>query len=217
MAEEIRVSEVFRSLQGETTYAGRPCAFLRTAGCNLHCSWCDTEYARSDRATAGTVDELCEQLHGMDTKLVCITGGEPLLQAGPVCDLAARLLDLGHTVLLETNGTQDITPVPDGAVVVMDVKCPASGESGKTLPGNLERLRPCDEVVFVIAEREDFDWAAEFVRRHGLADGPELLFSPAWTLLEPRELAEWILESGLEVRLQIQLHKMLWPEADRGV
>jgi len=217
LADEIRVSEMFRSLQGETSYAGRPCAFLRTAGCNLHCSWCDTEYARSGPGAARTVEELCEKLHGMGTELVCITGGEPLLQAGPVCELAGRLLRRGHTVLVETNGTQGVAPVPDGAVVVMDVKCPASGESGKTLPGNVERLRPCDEVVFVIAERGDFDWAAAFVRRHGLTDGPQLLFSPAWGLVRPRDLAGWILDSGLDVRLQLQLHKILWPEADRGV
>ncbi len=216
MAEQIRVSEVFRSLQGETSRAGRPCVFVRTAGCNLRCVWCDTVYARSERGSTEDVDALAARLHAMDTKLICITGGEPLQQTRAVCRLAGLLLERGHTVLLETNGTRDTGPVPDAVVVVMDVKCPASGESGKTLPGNVERLRPRDEVKFVIAERADFDWAVDFVRRHRLENGPELLFAPAAGLVKPRELTGWILDSSLDLRLQLQLHKILWPEAGRG-
>ena len=217
MEPALAISEVFKSIEGETSYAGLPCAFVRTMGCNLRCSYCDTEYARDGEGIRLTVTEICREVERLGPRLVCITGGEPMVQAEGVIVLAGRLLEGGRTVLLETNGTIDLEPVPDGVVKIMDVKCPGSGEAGKTLPGNLALLRPADEVKFVISDRADFDWSASFVEEHGLADGPEILFAPALGRLAGRELAEWIMASGLNVRLQLQLHKILWPDKTRGV
>ena len=220
MAVSLAVSEIFKSIQGETSYAGLPCSFVRTAGCNLRCAYCDTAYAWDDGDAARlTVDEICRRVEPFGTRLVCITGGEPLLQPEGVAALARRLLAAGRTVLLETNGTLDLGAVPEGVVRIMDVKCPGSAEDGKTLPGNLELLGPRDEAKFVLTDRRDLDWAVAFVRERGLGGrgGPAVLFSPAHGLLPARELAEWILEAGLDVRLQLQLHKLLWPERERGV
>ncbi len=217
MKPALAISEIFKSIEGETSYAGLPCSFVRTVGCNLRCSYCDTQYAQSGEGIRISLEEICEEVESHGTRLVCITGGEPLMQTEGVVALAARLLESGHTVLLETNGTFDLALVPEGVVRIMDVKCPGSGESGKTLPGNLERLTPRDEVKFVISDRADFDWAVAFLGEHELAGGPQVLFAPAYGRLAPRELAEWILEAGLEVRLQLQLHKLIWPERTRGV
>ncbi len=216
MALALDISEIFKSIEGETSYAGLPCSFVRTMGCNLRCSYCDTEYARSGTGTRLTVPATCERVEAFGTRLVCITGGEPMVQTEGVAALAARLLEGGHTVLLETNGTLDLAPLPEGVIRIMDVKCPGSGESGKTFAGNLQRLRPCDEVKFVISDRKDFDWAVAFIGRHGLSGGPELLFAPVFDRLGARDLAEWILEAGVEARLQLQLHKIIWPDKMRG-
>ncbi len=213
----LAVSEIFKSIQGETSFAGLPCSFVRTVGCNLRCSYCDTEYARGGDGILIGVPEIRAEVEAYGTRLVCITGGEPLVQADGVVELAARLTGAGHTVLLETNGTMDLAPVPQDVVRIMDVKCPGSGESGKTLPGNLALLRPRDEVKFVISDRPDFDWAVSFIREHELAGGPHLLFAPAYGRVAAADLAAWILGSRLEVRLQLQLHKILWPERTRGV
>jgi 7-carboxy-7-deazaguanine synthase len=216
MEDALAVSEMFKSIQGETSYAGLPCSFVRTVGCNLRCSYCATEYAQSGEGIRITVPEICAEVESFGTKLVCITGGEPLVQARGVVALAERLLAGGHTVLLETNGTMDLSRVPAGVVRIMDVKCPGSGECGKTLPGNLAHLRPRDEVKFVISDRPDFDWAVAYITAHGLAGGPHILFAPAHGRLAARDLADWILSAGAEVRLQLQLHKILWPERTRG-
>lgn len=213
----LAVSEIFKSIQGETTRAGLPCVFVRTAGCNLHCTWCDTEYARTGQGTELSVGEVFRRIRGLGGPLACITGGEPMLQAEAVCELARRLLEEGWTVMLETNGSIDTSAVPDRTVVVMDVKCPGSGEAEAVLPSNLKRLGPEDEVKFVILNRTDFDWAVAFLKQHGLLGGPHVLFGPVAGRLAPRTLAEWILESGLPIRLQMQLHRLLWPEAERGV
>jgi len=213
--EQLRVAEMFDSLQGEGTRAGLPCAFVRLAGCNLRCRYCDTAYAQQGPGEAATVEEAAARLEEFGRRLVCITGGEPLLQ--PACvPLARRLIDLGHTVVVETNGTTDIRPLPAEAVRIMDVKCPGSGECGKTLPLNLRAVRPCDEVKFVLCGRADFEWAVDFLKQHGLPGRCHLLMAPAHGLLEGQELAEWILGCGLELRLQLQLHKILWPQRTRG-
>ena len=216
MEQALAMSEMFRSIQGETTYAGLPCSFVRTVGCNLRCSYCDTEYAQTGQGIRISVPEICTEVESYGTRLVCITGGEPLVQARGVIAVAERLLARGHVVLLETNGTLDLAPVPAGVVRIMDVKCPGSGESGKTLPSNLAMLRPQDEVKFVVSDRPDFDWAVTFVREHRLTGGPQLLFAPTHGRLEGRDLAAWILSERLEVRLQLQLHKILWPDKARG-
>jgi 7-carboxy-7-deazaguanine synthase len=212
----LAISEIFKSIQGETSYAGRPCAFVRTVGCNLRCAWCDTAYAQEGEGIRLTTEEVLAEIERFGTDLVCVTGGEPLVQADAVVELAQGLLERGHTVLLETNGTMDLSSVPEGVIRIMDVKCPGSGESDKLLPSNLAHLRPSDEAKFVIADRGDFDWAVAFIAERGLAGGPEILFAPVADRLEPRTLAKWILEAGLEVRLQFQLHKLLWPGEDRG-
>ena len=217
MDGELNVSEVFRSIQGETSRAGMPCTFVRLSGCNLRCAWCDTEYARDGEGTVMPLADVCRLVDEFGTHLVCMTGGEPLLQGDAVAALAEHLLREGHLVTVETNGTADISAVPEGVVRIMDVKCPGSGECGKTLPGNLSLLNARDEVKFVIADRTDFDWAECFIREHGLVNGPHFLFAPAHGRLAARDLAEWILESGLEVRLQLQLHRLIWPDRERGV
>ena len=215
MEETLRVIEIFTSIQGETSHAGLPCTFVRLAGCNLHCAYCDTRYAVTEAGTEMLLGEAVRQAHKPGRRLVCITGGEPLLQAG-AASLARQLIALNHTVLVETNGTLDIRVLPPEAARIMDVKCPGSGEAGKTLQRNLSALRPGDEVKFVLCDRRDFEWAQEFVAHAGLAGRCHLLFAPAHPVLAARELAGWILNSGLDVRLEIQLHKVLWPEKQRG-
>ncbi len=227
MKQTLRVIELFRSIQGESTWAGMPCAFIRLAGCNLSCSYCDTRYALEEPGREMSLDEAFGSIEALTTRLVCITGGEPLLQAATPA-LAGRLLASGHTVLVETNGTLDISTLPSGTVRVMDVKCPGSGECGKMMMSNLEVLGAQDEVKFVLCDRRDFDWAAGFVVDHHLLSRCHVLFSPAVgrpqsrpsvaqeDSVTPRRLAEWILESGLDLRLQLPLHKMLWPEKSRG-
>ena len=211
----LAINEIFVSIQGESTWAGLPCVFLRTTGCPLRCRWCDTEYAFYEGNRwhlDDLVDEACR--HGVD--LVEITGGEPLAQPGTPA-LASALLRRGKTVLVETSGSFDICVLPDGAHAIMDLKCPSSGELEQNDLGNLDRLRPGDEVKFVIGTREDYDWAAEMVREHDLAGRCPVLFSPVWNEVEFERLAQWILADGLPVRMQIQLHKILWPDVERGV
>ena len=211
----LQVSEIFTSIQGETTRAGLPCAFVRLSGCNLHCSYCDTRYAAEEEGTAMDLDTVVARTHGAGTHLVCITGGEPLLQPAAV-PLAGELTGLGHTVLVETNGTRNTSPLPPEVVRVLDVKCPGSGECGRTLMSNLNALRPQDEVKFVLCSRRDFDWACGFARRYGLLGRCHVLFAPAHGVLPAVQLADWILESVLNVRLQLQIHKILWPAKTRG-
>jgi 7-carboxy-7-deazaguanine synthase len=217
MEQTLVISEIFKSIQGETSRVGLPCTFVRTFGCNLDCAWCDTLYARTGEGTRMAVADVLRRVVAFGGRLTCITGGEPMLQPEGVCQLAERLMAGGRTVLLETNGTLDLAPVPPGVIVIMDVKCPGSGHTDVMLPSNLERLGPHDEVKFVIQDRADYDWAVAFVRQHDLLARSQVLFSAVHSRLTHRALAEWVLESGLDVRLQIQLHRVLWPESDRGV
>ncbi len=209
MSVSVKVAETFVSLQGESTWAGLPCYFIRLAGCNLRCSYCDTRYAyEGGRET--TVHELVAGFRASRAALAEITGGEPLLQDG-FRDLASRLRDCRRgPVLVETNGSRDLSVVPDGVIAIMDLKCPDSGETAAMDLGNLTRLRPADEVKFVMGSRGDFDWACEMVRQHALPERCHaVLFSPVFGSLEARTLGDWVLESGLPVRLQIPLHKVL--------
>lgn len=209
------VNEIFLSIQGESTHAGRPCAFVRLAGCNLRCVWCDTAYAFHEGREM-TVEAAVEQVRGLGCDLVEITGGEPLLQPGAL-ELMERLLRAGHEVLLETGGSLPIRDVPPGVRRIVDVKCPGSGEAERNHWDNLRDLREGDELKFVVADRADYDWARRQIESRALAGRAPILFSPVHDALDPGELARWILDDGLPVRLQVQLHKVLWPGVLRGV
>lgn len=204
----MRISEVFYSIQGESTYAGLPFVFVRLAGCNLSCSYCDTEYARKGGMDM-TVEEVMERVRAFPCKRVEITGGEPLLQKETYI-LMERFLREGYRVLLETNGSIDLKDVDGRVVKIVDVKVPGSG--GTFLMKNLSYLTPEDELKFVIGNREDYEWSRRFIRDHGLEERVKILFSPVYGRLTPGDLAGWILEDGLRVRLQIQLHKVIWGE-----
>ena len=212
----LSINEIFYSIQGESTYAGKPCVFVRLAGCDLRCSWCDTSYAFGEGRKM-SIDDIVRQVGGYGTALVEVTGGEPLLQED-VYPLMERLLDEGQTVLLETGGQIDVSRVPGAVVKVMDVKCPASGESDKVDWGNIDRLGSRDQVKFVIQDRRDYEFARDTVTRHALDRRcAAVLFSPVHGVLNPKELSEWILEDRLPVRLQLQIHKHIWGADVRGV
>lgn len=210
----MRVTEIFHSIQGESSHAGRPTTFVRLTGCNLRCVWCDSEYTFTG-GTKMSVEEVLESVASYGCRLVEITGGEPLLQK-EAFTLIERLADRGHEVMVETSGSLDISPVDERATIVLDLKCPGSGEVERNLYENLERLREHDEIKFVIADRADYEWAKGTIETYGLRSG-NVLFSPVWGVLELRELARWILEDKLEVRLQTQLHKHIWGGDARGV
>jgi 7-carboxy-7-deazaguanine synthase len=215
------VHEVYASLQGESTFAGLPCVFVRLAACHLRCTWCDTPQA-FDQGERSCVDDVVARAHGFGIPLVEVTGGEPLLQPG-VYPLMGRLCDLGHRVLLETSGSLDVSKVDKRVVRIVDLKCPGSGEVDRNRWENLAHLRATDEIKFVLADRADYEWARAVMREHGLglADGQgvgaTVLLSTAHGLLDPAQVAAWMLEDRLPVRLQLQLHKILWDPSARGV
>lgn len=234
------ITEIFKSIQGESTYAGRPCVFVRLTGCNLRCTWCDTAYAFHG-GTKMTVDEVFDRVGELSMAagggqaassgparpripLVELTGGEPLLQPD-VYPLAEKLLAAGYMVLIETSGERYVGGLPREVVKIVDVKCPDSGEADTFDLTNLGALDEKDEIKFVIASRRDYEFAREFAARHRLAERVhEVIFSPvfadpegSWQGMNPRELAEWILADGLPVRLGMQLHKFIWDPAMRGV
>jgi|SRR4051812_26860721 len=212
----LTINEIFHSIQGESTHAGRPCVFVRLTACDLRCSWCDTPYAFTEGRKM-SVDDVIERVRSYDCDVVEITGGEPLLQK-EVYQLMERLLDDGGTVMVETGGHLSAEQVPAGVVRVMDVKCPASGEAAKMHWPNLERLRSSDEIKFVIQDRADYDYAREIVQKYELLQRcGAVLFSPVHGLLDPKLLAQWILADRLPVRLQLQAHKYIWDPQTRGV
>ena len=204
----LRVTEIFRSIQGESTHAGFPCAFIRLTGCSLRCVWCDTAYAFHGGSEMELGDAVARVLD-LATSLVEVTGGEPLEQEA-VYPLMERLLDAGRTVLLETGGHVPLDRVDPRVVKIVDVKAPGSGMKSANLLANLDRLQPHDEVKFVIADRGDFDWSLAMVRERSLDDGRVVTFSPVWESLPAADLAAWIRDSGRPIRLGLQLHKILW-------
>lgn len=214
MTDILSINEIFFSIQGESSRAGEPCVFVRLAGCDLRCSWCDTEYAFHEGQRL-QIGEIVERVLQYPSDLVEITGGEPLLQER-VHLLISRLLSLGKRVMLETGGHRDISDLDERVILLYDIKCPDSQMSDRNFWPNLDRLRPLDEVKFVLASRTDYDWAKQKLQQLNLG-GRTVLFSPVWDQLSPRELAEWILKDGLPVRLQLQLHKILWGPDRRGV
>lgn len=227
----MQITEIYKSIQGESSYAGMPCIFVRLTGCNLRCSWCDSEYTFTGGRRM-TIEEVMENIDQLSPGrgLIEITGGEPMLQERELVPLMQRLLDEGFTVLLETSGERPLAQVPGGVIKIVDVKCPNSGEANSFRLENLATLTPRDEVKFVLSDREDYDFAREFVARHDLGGRVNaVLFSPAFEkgargtrdashcLLDPRELAEWMIKDGVAARLSLQLHKFIWDPAMKGV
>jgi 7-carboxy-7-deazaguanine synthase len=212
----LTVYEIYKSIQGESTHVGRPCVFVRLAACDLRCRWCDTPYAFTGGQKMA-LDDVVKAVDAYECALVELTGGEPLLQKESPA-LMAALLGRGHEVLLETGGHIPTDDVPPGVVTILDVKCPGSGEASKMHWPNLDRLAPSDEVKFVIADRADFDYARDVVTDRRLTERARaVLFSPAHGLVAPADLAKWILDAGLSVRLQLQAHKYIWSPDARGV
>ncbi|HXN06413.1 MAG TPA: radical SAM protein [Nitrospiria bacterium] len=209
----MKVNEIFYSVQGESTFTGLPTVFVRTTGCPLRCSWCDTSYAFYE-GTEKSIDRVIEEIEKFGCRLVELTGGEPLTQ-NDSGRLMTSLLDRGFEVLLETSGAISIKEVDQRVKIIMDVKCPGSGMSGRMDWGNLSLLKPGDEIKFVIAGREDYEWSRETVIK--LKPAQTVLFSPVFGQLNPRMLVEWILDDRLPVRFQTQLHKIIWSPETRGV
>jgi 7-carboxy-7-deazaguanine synthase len=226
----MQITEIYKSIQGESTYAGLPCVFVRLTGCNLRCSWCDSEYSFYGGERMSSEAVLAEVKRLSSEGLVEITGGEPMLQEREAVPFMEQLLVLGYKVLLETSGERPLRSVPEGVVKIVDVKCPHSGEEDTFLIDNLETLTPRDEVKFVISDRVDYEFARDFVARHQLGGRVNaVLFSPAFCkdaagepdashcLLDPRELAEWMLADNVPARLSLQIHKFVWDPAMKGV
>ena len=213
----MQITEIFHSIQGESSFAGQPCVFVRTTGCNLRCVWCDTAYAFHGGNDLSVAEVLAEvDRIGGNCRLVELTGGEPLLQHD-IGELAAGLLEAGYTVLCETSGSVPVDRLPPAVIKIVDFKCPGSGEVEKNDWGNLNLLRPTrDEIKFVIADRADYEWAREQVATRDLSRFP-VHFSPEFEGMSSQQLAEWILSDGLPVRLQLQLHKFVWDPSTKGV
>jgi 7-carboxy-7-deazaguanine synthase len=209
--QTVRLNEIFFSLQGEAARSGLPTVFVRLTGCPLRCTWCDTEYAFTGGSTT-RIEDILTEVARFPTRNVCVTGGEPLAQKSCL-PLLTALCDTGYDVCLETSGALDITPVDSRVARIMDLKAPASGESSKNLLSNIDDLRLTDEVKIVLASRADYDWAKEMISSHALSARCDVVLSPVAGQLNPTELAQWILDDGLAVRFQIQLHKLLWSDA----
>ena len=217
----LRITEIFHSIQGESTWAGVPCTFVRLTGCPLRCVWCDTEYSFHGGEKM-LLDDIVARVRDIGTPVVEVTGGEPLVHRNAFT-LVQRLIDDDFTVLVETSGAIDVAPLDPRAHKIMDLKCPGSGENARNLWSNLEHLTARDEIKFVIADRADYEWARNAIRERGLDrrinDGSlrALLFSPVWDAVDWQDMAQWILDDRLPARFQIQLHKLIWGPATKGV
>ena len=211
----MRVTEIFHSIQGESTFAGQPCVFVRLTGCPLRCTWCDTEYAFYG-GSGQSIEQILAKVESYGCRLVEVTGGEPLAQPESLT-LITRLCERGFDVLIETSGAIDTAAVDARAHVILDVKCPGSGMSDRVHWPNLDRLTGKDEVKFVLTDRSDYDWACHVLAQYELSGRCTVLMSPVFGSLEVRQLAEWILADRLPVRLQLQLHKLIWTPDMRGV
>jgi 7-carboxy-7-deazaguanine synthase len=211
----LKVNEIFFSIQGEGTRAGVPCVFVRLTGCPLRCRWCDTAYAFHE-GEPRSEDDVLAAIGRFPSRLLCLTGGEPLAQPAAF-PFVSRLLDEGWQVVVETSGHVSIEPLDPRAVAILDVKAPGSGETARMEWSNLELLKPKDEAKFVIQDRADYEWSRDFVREKRLHERCPVLFSPVHGSLAPGQLASWVLEDGVPARVQLQLHKYLWPGVERGV
>ena len=211
----LTINEIFKSIQGESSYTGRPCIFIRLTGCNLRCTWCDTEYAFYE-GQPKSVKDIMAAIDPLGVPLVEITGGEPLLQE-EVYDLMDALLAKNYEVLLETGGGVSVAKVPERVIKILDVKCPGSGEDAKNLWDNLDHLHPHDEVKFVLKDRADYEWSRDVIQRRDIHQKAQVLFSPVYDTLGLKELAAWVLADNLPVRVQTQLHKIIWGKDAIGV
>lgn len=207
----LKITEIYASVQGESTHAGRLCAFVRLTGCNLRCTWCDSEYTFSGGDWM-SIEQIISKVDELEIPLVQVTGGEPLAQK-ECPTLMQALLDEGYEVLLETSGSISVAEVPLSVSTIMDLKAPSSGESAKNLWSNIELLGEGDEVKIVIGSRQDYDWALEVMSKHNA----NYLLSPVWGVLDPKDLAEWMLQDKVLARMQVQLHKVLWPNKTSGI
>lgn len=211
----LRITEIYKSIQGEGSHAGYPCIFVRLTGCNLRCTWCDTEYGYNGGKDF-TLEGILEKVSTLGSKLVEVTGGEPLLQE-ETPQLVDLLLKNGYTVLIETAGSIDISCVSTEATRIVDMKCPGSGMTDKNFYKNLDLMTDKDEVKFVIKDKADFDWSLELIKKHELEEKVQILISPVFGELKEEDLANWVLESGIKARMQIQLHKIIWGPDKTGV
>lgn len=215
--EHLKITEIYRSIQGESRHAGFPCTFIRLTGCPLRCKWCDTVYSFKGGKSL-SIEQVLDEVQKLNISVVELTGGEPLSQA-----LAIPLMDLllkrGYQVLLETSGSEDLSLVPKAVHVIMDLKAPDSSMSDKNLWSNLTHIKPSDDIKFVLASRGDFDWAMRIIEKEGLLDRAQILLSCAWGLLEPKILSEWMLDNAIahRCRLQLQQHKYIWGPRVKGV
>ncbi len=211
----IKINEIYLSVQGESTRTGLPCIFIRLTGCNLRCSWCDTAYAFHEGKNM-SIDEILQKVANFGIHLVEITGGEPLMQDN-VYTLMRRLIESGYKVMLETGGSISLERVPKEVIKIMDLKCPGSGEQEKNNLDNLKLLVPHDEVKFVILDKKDYEWSRDIIKRYKINETAHILISPVFDKLELKEIVKWILKDRLPVRLQTQLHKIIWDKNTIGV
>jgi len=212
----LKINEIYHSIQGESTSAGRSCVFVRLTYCNLRCTYCDTEYAFYDGKDF-SVEQIIDEIEKYNCKLVEVTGGEPLVQMDECLELMKRLCDLGFEVMIETGGSLSIKDIEHRVKIIMDLKCPSSGMEKKNLYENIQYLKPTDELKFVIGNREDYDWTVEKIKKYDLQRKCKILFSVVFGKLEPVELINWILDDKLDVRFQLQMHKYIWHPETKGV
>ena len=212
----LKINEIYHSIQGESTHAGRSCVFVRLTYCNLRCTYCDTEYAFYEGKDF-SVEQVIDAIEKYNCKLVEVTGGEPLVQIDECLELMKRLCDLGYEVMIETGGSLPIKDIDHRVKIIMDLKCPSSGMEKKNLDENLKYLKPADELKFVIGNREDYEWSVDIIKKYNLQRKCIVLFSVVFGKLEPVELVNWILEDKLDVRFQLQMHKYVWHPETKGV
>ena len=212
---EIKVNEIYKSVQGESTYSGLPCTFIRLTFCNLRCSYCDTEYAFYE-GTDMNIPEIIKKVNNLKCNLVEVTGGEPLVQDGCI-DLLKALISNGNKILIETGGALSIEKIPEEVVIILDIKCPSSNMSDKNLWSNIDLIKPSDEIKFVIGDKKDYNWSKKIIKKYKLTDKCTILFSPVYNKIEPKTMVEWIMKDNLNVRFQTQLHKSIWNHNTKGV
>ena len=212
---KLKINEIYKSIQGESTYMGLPCTFIRLTYCNLRCSYCDTEYAFYEGKDID-IDTIISKVKKLKTKLVEVTGGEPLVQDGCI-NLLYKLIKNGNKVLIETGGALSIEKIPKEVIVILDIKCPSSNMSDKNLWSNIKLLKKEDQVKFVIGDRNDYDWTKNIIDKYNLNSKCEILFSPVFNKIKPKQIVDWIIDDNLDVRFQLQIHKFIWEPEKKGV